>query len=169
MIANWVLGNSKPFYVRNPLTRLPTREAFDVAMREGGYIALFVDLDNLKEINQKHGYHAGDTAIKAVADSIIHHVRKTDLVSHWGGDEFAVLLYDTSKDDAKDIAGRILTHINQLGYQLSIGIGYSVEAAQFSQQIAKGWGKNQVSSFSSKLPSSYEPNQHHYQFIPFNL
>ena len=168
MIANWVLGSSKPFYFRNPLTDLPTRQAFDVAKREGGYFAFFVDLDNLKEINQKHGYFAGDLAIKAVAESIIQHVRKTDLVSHWGGDEFAVLLHDTSRDAAKDIAERILTHINELGFQVSIGLGSSVEAAQSSQQIAKARGKNQVSYLSPRVPP-WDQDQNYAQLIPFNL
>ncbi len=169
MIADWVLSDSKPFYVRNPLTRLPTREAFDAATLEGDYIALFIDLDNLKEINREHGYRAGDVAIKTVAESIIQHVRKTDLVIHWGGDEFAVLLYATTSAATKDIAERILAHINELGYQVSIGIGNSIEAAQSSQQTAKARGKNQVSSRHQTHVTAWDQKPHQVQFIPFNL
>ncbi len=165
MIADWVLRDSKPFYVRNPLTRLPTREAFEIATLEGGFIALFIDLDNLKEINREQGYHAGDMAIKAVAKSVIQHVRKTDLVSHWGGDEFAVLLYDTTVAEAKDIAERILGQINELGFQVSIGIGGSVETAQFRQQAAKAIGKNQISDFNPPPLLAWDQKQHHVQLI----
>ena len=169
MIADWVLGDSKPFYVRNPLTHLPTREAFDAATLEESYISLFIDLDNLKELNREHGYHAGDVAIQTVASSIIQHVRKTDLVSHWGGDEFAVLLCDTTYAKASDIAERILAHINELGYQVSIGVGNTIEAAQLCQQTAKSRGKNQVSFFSSPGLPAWDQSQHHAQLIPFNL
>ncbi len=161
MIADMVLSDSKPFYVRNPLTRLPTREAFEVATLDGGFVALFIDLDNLKDINREHGYQAGDAAIKVAAESIIQHVRKTDLVSHWGGDEFAVLLYDTTRSEAKDIAERILAQINALGYEVSIGIGNSVGAAQSCQQDAKARGKNQIWT----LPRAFLETQNQIQGI----
>lgn len=149
-IADWVLQDCKPFYVRNPLTHLPTREAFDIASRRDDSLALFIDLDNLKEINHQYGYHAGDIAIQKVAESILSHVRKSDLVSHWGGDEFAVLLYDTTVEGGIQIANRILAHINQLGYEVSIGIGDSIETAQSCQQAAKARGKNQLSIATKK-------------------
>ena len=79
------------------------------------------------KLHREHGYQAGDVAIQTVASIIIKHVRKTDLVSHWGGDEFAVLLYDTTYAKARDIAERTLAHINELGYQVSIGIGNTLK------------------------------------------
>lgn len=164
LIADWILRDAKAFYLRNPLTQLPTREAFDVAISKRDYIALFIDLDNLKQINRDNGYHAGDEAIIKVANSIIQYVRKTDLVSHWGGDEFAVLLYDTSIAGAIQIAERFLAHINHLGYEVSIGIGNSIEAAQLSQQAAKAKGKNQL-SISNKKMSSWAKCQHQFSNI----
>ena len=161
--------NSKPFYTRNPLTHLPTREAFDVAIRDSEYIALFIDLDNLKEINRYNGYHAGDLAIINVANSILRHVRKTDLVSHWGGDEFAVLLYAITTSEAKLIADRILAYTNELGYEVSIGIGSSIETAQACQQIAKSTGKNQVSNFGHSRLTYRDQNQSQIQNVSYSF
>ncbi len=121
------------------------------------------------KLHREHGYQAGDVAIQTVASIIIKHVRKTDLVSHWGGDEFAVLLYDTTYAKARDIAERTLAHINELGYQVSIGIGNTIETAQSCQQTAKERGKNRVSIFSSPHLLAWNQNQHHAQIIPFNL
>ncbi len=169
IVADWVLNDSKPFYVRNPLTCLPTREAFNAAVLEGGYIALFIDLDNLKKINREHGYQAGDEAIVTVSKSIIQHVRKTDLVSHWGGDEFAVLLYNITSSEAEAIAKRILAHINRQGYGVSIGIGDTVGAAQSCQQAAKEMGKNRVSSLGKASLPNWVQNQYQTQGISQNI
>jgi len=152
LIADWVLHDAKAFYLRNPLTQLPTRNALEAAARKSGYYSLFLDLDNLKEINRTRGYHVGDQAIIDVANCIIQHVRSSDLVSHWGGDEFAVLLFESSLSAATRIARRILTHINQLGYSVSIGIGDSIEMAQQNQQEAKARGKNQLLGLNVNPP-----------------
>ena len=54
--------------------------------------ALFIDVDNLKELNDHHGHPAGDEALKAVAGALQRSVRATDLVARVGGDEFVALI-----------------------------------------------------------------------------
>lgn len=68
---------------------------------------LLVDVDDLKGINDRHGHHAGDTAIRALADVIRSELRETDFGARWGGDEFAVLAPNTSTNAALDLAERI--------------------------------------------------------------
>ena len=68
---------------------------------------LLVDLDGLKRINDRFGHHAGDDAIRGVADAIRSELRETDLGARWGGDEFAVLAPSTHTHAAIALAERI--------------------------------------------------------------
>lgn len=67
---------------------------------------LLVDLDGLKRINDRHGHHAGDEAIRSLAAVIRFQLRESDVGARWGGDEFAVLAPNTSEHDAVALAAR---------------------------------------------------------------
>ena len=91
----------------DPLTASLNRHAF-YSMVEGsrttegaaGCVAI-VDLDALKPVNDTFGHAAGDAAIRAVARAIRQVVRADDLVFRWGGDEFLVVLFGVSEDEAR--------------------------------------------------------------------
>jgi diguanylate cyclase (GGDEF)-like protein/PAS domain S-box-containing protein len=69
---------------------------------------LFIDLDNLKTINDENGHHAGDVAIQAVAQRLSDSVRAGDLVARLGGDEFVVLLeHLRSRDELEAVAEKL--------------------------------------------------------------
>ena len=63
--------------------------------------AVFIDLDNFKSINDRFGHLGGDATLKAVATAIIQTCRTSDSVARFGGDEFAVLLWDLRECDAR--------------------------------------------------------------------
>ena len=54
------------------------------------------DVDNFTAINDTHGHHAGDVCLRHVARVIRRSVREGDWLARWGGDEFIMLLWDTS-------------------------------------------------------------------------
>lgn len=62
---------------------------------------VFIDLDNFKSINDRFGHLAGDAALKVVTETIINTCRASDTVARFGGDEFAVLLWDLRECDAR--------------------------------------------------------------------
>ncbi len=69
---------------------------------------LFVDVDNLKTLNDEHGHGVGDAAIRAVADRLASAVRSQDLVARIGGDEFVVLLERLhTRDELAAIAAKL--------------------------------------------------------------
>ncbi|MBF8289884.1 MAG: hypothetical protein HW391_852 [Chloroflexi bacterium] len=101
----------------DPLTGLANRRRFMTAAAEAlaapeGLAALFVDLDDLKTINDEMGHDAGDALLSAVGHRLVASVRPGDLACRLGGDEFAVLLPDTDRlEEAEKAAARILEAI----------------------------------------------------------
>jgi len=100
----------------DPLTRLYNRFFFDEVLareisrskRYGLPLSLMmIDLDNLKETNDRFGHAAGDELLKSTADLLRETVRKADVAARWGGDEFVVLLPHTAEEGAANIARRI--------------------------------------------------------------
>lgn len=77
--------------------------------RYGGQISLImVDVDNLKKINDTHGHRAGDKVIKEISRRIKECIRQIDTAARYGGDEFAVILPNTSLSDATTVAQRMV-------------------------------------------------------------
>jgi diguanylate cyclase (GGDEF)-like protein len=68
---------------------------------------LLLDVDRMKDINDRHGHRAGDDALRRVARAIATAMRATDSGSRWGGDEFLVLAPSTSLSDAIVLGSRI--------------------------------------------------------------
>jgi diguanylate cyclase (GGDEF)-like protein len=86
--------------LRDPLTGLVNRPGLEreLAGRDDVVAAMFVDLDRFKEINDRHGHHAGDVVLRAVADRLRRVVRDRDLIARLGGDEFLVVVGDGAAD-----------------------------------------------------------------------
>lgn len=72
---------------------------------------LFIDLDGLKQINDRFGHKAGDEALMQVACLLREGVRKSDCVARIGGDEFGILLAHTDEARACDTAQRLTSQI----------------------------------------------------------
>ena len=112
--------------------------------REKPSTALMLDIDHFKRINDTYGHQAGDKVIKMLAALIKRCVRETDLAGRYGGEEFAIILNDSSVEDAKIVAQRI----RQLAQRLvvehegeSISFTVSLGLAQFSPDFkgAMAW------------------------------
>ena len=93
------------------------------------YLAL-LDIDHFKQINDRHGHLVGDNILRVISASLTLHLRKSDPAARYGGDEFCVMLPDTSAEQAIAILERLRQAIEafhdpalpQLSLTLSIGI-----------------------------------------------
>ncbi len=94
---------------------------------------IMADLDNFKEINDHYGHSKGDKVIKAFTDVIKENIRTTDLISRYGGEEFIIMLPDTSQAGAEELAERIR---HSMENKKISGISHPVTAS-FGITIAK--------------------------------
>ncbi|ART47761.1 GGDEF domain-containing protein [Acidovorax carolinensis] len=101
---------------QDALTGLPNRRAADDflahealrAQRRGTPLsALMIDIDFFKKVNDQHGHAAGDHVLQTLARLLQERARATDLVARWGGEEFLVLLPDTSPAGAREVAEQL--------------------------------------------------------------
>src|SRR6266571_2277887 len=123
--------------------------------REGPQGAvLMLDMDDLKEINDRHGHAAGDDAIRRAAEAIRGHTRSTDIVVRWGGDEFVVVIPGASGAYAQARRDGLANALALVGLPASAGLAVyeegkdimvAVEEADREMYAAKAIRKRRAS------------------------
>ncbi|MDF2621211.1 MAG: diguanylate cyclase with sensor [Xanthobacteraceae bacterium] len=108
----------------DPLTELPNRRKFDsVLAREIGRTGrhkpslalMMIDVDGFKHYNDLYGHIEGDECLRKVAETLRHCSRRTgDVITRYGGEEFAVVLADTDETDAVTVATSMLRAVRDL-------------------------------------------------------
>jgi two-component system cell cycle response regulator len=151
----------------DPLTNLANRREFEMtlnrevkrAVRTGETLSLIIlDVDHFKRVNDQRGHLAGDSVLVSLARALESQVREMDLVSRFGGEEFAVILPCCETDHAGQVAERIRAATGRVlgleGVTLSAGIasfphhaGTGIEltsAADDALYAAKDAGRDRV-------------------------
>lgn len=153
------------------LTGLLNRRGFDTAMmrelararRQRSPLSLaLLDIDDFKCINDRHGHAAGDMALRHFAQLISAALRKTDTFARLGGEEFVIVLPDTSLQNAADTLDRIQKALadhplksgrKRIGLRFSAGLTHFdgkqdinalINAADAGMYQAKEAGKNRI-------------------------
>jgi diguanylate cyclase (GGDEF)-like protein/PAS domain S-box-containing protein len=108
------------------------------AIRYDRKVSLFMlDIDHFKKINDMHGHKSGDIALQRLAEICRNALREVDIIGRIGGEEFAILLPETDKSVAYNLAERLRTNIaktevkilSDLSIYLTVSIGVSVLSA----------------------------------------
>jgi diguanylate cyclase (GGDEF)-like protein len=134
------------------------------------YSILMIDIDYFKMVNDTYGHDSGDVVIKTLAEILQQNVRKADLPIRYGGEEFLVLLHNTTQEGALQVAQKIRTAFAAKKYQfgsdsvektLSIGISHFpsdadsiwkvIKFADLALYEAKHTGRNRVIEFEPRL------------------
>jgi diguanylate cyclase len=135
------LRDAKALGLRDSLTALGNRRFFDSrlakeivgARAQGTEMCLVLgDLDHFKEINDSYGHPFGDRVLKHFADLLAKTIRDTDIAARFGGEEFAVILPQTSLESAKRMTDEIRSRLEtQEWINLQNGRLYSKITASF--------------------------------------
>ena len=88
--------------------------------RQGTPLSLIIwDIDHFKNINDTFGHQAGDRVLKAIADLLRSHVRQTDFVTRYGGEELVVLMPATAQSTAMSVAEQLRTTLENARFRYS--------------------------------------------------
>ena len=100
--------------------------------REAPFSVLLMDLDHFKDINDKHGHQVGDKVLAHFVQCVEQVLRRPSVIGRYGGEEFLVILPDTTKEQAVQVAERIQSHLRAQTvppkFTVSIGVAYFVQA-----------------------------------------
>jgi diguanylate cyclase (GGDEF)-like protein len=129
-------------YFREALERELAR-----AERHGAALSLlFIDLDDLKGINDRYGHEAGDAVIQRVAKLMTRDRRRTDVAARIGGEEFALLLPETPQADALAIAERLRADAaldaidvsgERIAFTISVGVATFPDSARDASSLRR--------------------------------
>lgn len=149
-------------YNRRGLDNAFKREISRAQRSQELFCFVLLDIDNFKQLNDTYGHQVGDDALVFLVDAIKESTRSEDIVSRYGGEEFALLLPNTMLEEAISISSRILRNLtkkfflhrnNRLLITFSAGVAqYQLEESQESiikradeaMYRAKKSGKNQI-------------------------
>ncbi len=99
---------------RRSIQRYAQIELENCSVESKPFCLILIDMDGLKKINDTLGHHTGDLALSQCAELLTMGKRRQDAVGRWGGDEFLMVLPDTSLHDAEIVAHRIVNKINKV-------------------------------------------------------
>ncbi|KXI24470.1 GGDEF domain-containing protein [Photobacterium sanguinicancri] len=129
----------------------------------------FMDMNGFKNVNDTFGHNAGDHLLKIVSKRIAKNIKKTDICSRIGGDEFLVVIDNITKDTASKVAQRIIDEVHKpieidgdiVEVGLSIGIAFSSCTISDTDSL--------VSAADTAMYSAKEAKQNHNSaFVHFN-
>ena len=116
---------------RKHIEKILTTE-FEISRRRQRPLTLaFIDIDNFKQVNDSYGHHAGDLVLQSIGQFFTSQIRQQDSLARYGGDEFLLLLHNTSEDSAHALLSRLMTslqsspgiEVNDQLIKVSISIG----------------------------------------------
>jgi diguanylate cyclase (GGDEF)-like protein len=155
----------------DPLLDILNRRGFErelkraiarAARYDGNAAIVFIDLDHFKAVNDQFGHLAGDVALQAVTETIVKNCRNSDVVARFGGDEFAVLLWNLLESDARAKAHKFETKIASLQIQLatnsvSVGASAGVAMLQATDTPSEVIARADADMYSRKISKKPRP------------
>jgi diguanylate cyclase (GGDEF)-like protein len=134
------------------------------------FTVAFMDVDDFKLVNDRHGHSAGDRLLRVVAHTIRQNVRVLDVVARLGGDEFAILMPETDEEAARIVVRRVRRRLLEVvraeGWPVTFSIGVAtwdtppdtvdemLRAADALMYTAKRHGKNAVRHQVTSAPAN---------------
>ena len=112
------------------------------------YSVLMLDVDHFKALNDKYGHQTGDAVLRKMADVLANRIRGSDVLARYGGEEFAVLLPDTAKGAAADVAEKLRRLLAVAGVSVSIGVADNADEHAGADEVV---GAADAALYDAKL------------------
>lgn len=125
------VANERERSIRDELTGLYNRRFMlemlhleGIRARRNGHSLLtaLLDLDHFKHINDNHGHDAGDRVLCSFAGTVVGCIRSSDTLARWGGEEFVLLMSNTTADDASLLLERVRAQVQASVVELASGV-----------------------------------------------
>lgn len=170
------------------LTRLHNRRGFQEVAQPAYHVALrhqrplsllLIDIDRFKQLNDELGHAAGDLALQALSQLLQNETRRGDSLARWAGEEFLLLLPETSPEEACTLADNLQQAIRKLplqhqgkpfGFSISVGVSTLEDAmtldtliqqAEEALHTAKQHGQSQIRAYPrNQPPTNAQPATH---------
>ncbi len=167
----------------DPLTRLANRRYFQSVLKKESSLArryhskfslIMLDIDHFKRYNDTHGHLQGDAVLRTVAQILRRNIREIDLAARFGGEEFVILMTETTKEGARAAAEKLRlcvaeenfpgAEISQPGGKLTLSLGVAefpedsdntgdlLNLADQALYRAKEEGRNRTVAWNSQAP-----------------
>lgn len=160
-------------YNHRHFLELLDREFRSALRRQAPLSLLVTDIDSFKLVNDTYGHLAGDQLVREVAHELSASLRRTDVLARFGGDEFVIILPNTSQMQAVEVAEKVRRRIASRDFRIgssgkihttvSVGVAAYPEAAQSRQELveradraayySKQTGRNRASVYSPSMES----------------
>ena len=137
------------FFVRSLFYPLIEKEIKRAERYQTPFSLCFVDIDNLKKINDQEGHSQGDKVIKEIARFIEEHCRQSDYLCRYGGDEFLILLPQTDKTGLENFIKKLERESKKIPYSFSVG-GATFQKGKSIEELIKEADKKMYFSKNSK-------------------
>ncbi|WP_051145138.1 diguanylate cyclase [Thiomicrorhabdus sp. Kp2] len=95
---------------------------------------LMIDLDNFKQINDLYGHLIGDQVLIKVSEHLSKHIRKSDTLGRWGGEEFMIICPSSDQQQALELANKLLQKIRELTFEQGFTQTASIGVATLKKQ-----------------------------------
>jgi diguanylate cyclase (GGDEF)-like protein/PAS domain S-box-containing protein len=106
----------------DPLTGIGNRRHLEIRLKaelmmfqetSNSFGVLFADIDHFKKVSDTYGHETGDKALRVVANTLRHNLRATDTIGRWGGEEFVILIGDTTAQGMEAAANKLTFLVSQ--------------------------------------------------------
>ena len=152
-------------YNRRILFDFLNRDFTDLTLLDE-YCIIMADIDNFKDVNDSYGHNVGDSILSGVANTLQGCVRQNDIVARFGGEEFCIILPNTSENDAMHVAETMRQKVESSRFDdttVTCSFGVTsikfnakspkefIDQADFALYESKSCGRNQVTRWNKTL------------------